>query len=132
MNVQFFAVARQHPEQALYAAVIQRAVTDAQGGDTDAVAWLRSSACLWYVERITPAGLDGHTIQRRLLERLETYSEIGGSASTGQRAIPNLGEGDVAKITNIGDSGKNLSRGDLGQEKCEAVSPGWSEHANKT
>jgi hypothetical protein len=62
------AIANDRPEQALYAAVIHRALIDAQGGDTDAVAWLASGECHWYVTQITPADMQPDLIQKTLID----------------------------------------------------------------
>lgn len=64
-------VARKHPELALCAAVIHRAITDARTGDVDAVMWLASDGCRWYLSYIAPEGVDPYMIQELLMMECE-------------------------------------------------------------
>lgn len=61
-------IAKEHPEQALFAAVIQRALTDAKTGDSEAIEWLGSDTCFWYCGHVAPDGVEPRLIQDALIE----------------------------------------------------------------
>jgi hypothetical protein len=62
------AIAKKHPEQALFAAVIHQALNDARAGDSEAAQWLGSNTCLWYCGHVAPDGVEPTLIQARLIE----------------------------------------------------------------
>lgn len=61
-------IATEAPELSLFAAVVQQAIGDAKAGDQEAIDWLRSAACAWYLQQVTPAGTDPDELQARLIE----------------------------------------------------------------
>jgi hypothetical protein len=62
------AIARGNPELALIAAVVERGLTDAKSGDTDAIEWLGSDTCAWYCGHLAPDGVEASEIQAVLIQ----------------------------------------------------------------
>lgn len=65
------SVAKGSPELALIAAVIHRALSDATKGDTEAMQWLGSAECSWYLSRLETDGVAAGLLQERLIEAAE-------------------------------------------------------------
>jgi hypothetical protein len=72
MNVTIHATAKQAPELALFTAVVGKAVDDAKAGDSEALEWLGSEACAWYLSHLETDQVVASAIQERLIERLTT------------------------------------------------------------
>jgi hypothetical protein len=69
------AIARKHPELALCAAVVQRAYVDATAGDSEALEWLGSESCAWYLSHLETDQVVANMLQERLIEAVTVNGE---------------------------------------------------------